>query len=116
MRGTRAKALRRAAYGPSSKWTKEGYFPNHPQSRSHTITKTYQIMIPKLTRVDEIGSTVAEQDIDMKILGKDGKMYCYINEPWQYNGELAADTERRRYQWAKRNWKCFKRVDLRRGW
>lgn len=116
MRGSRAKLLRRAAYGPRSEWTKEGYFPIHPQARSYTIMKTYEKIIPRLIRADLDTGTEAEQKASIKMPGEGGHIYHYRYVPWQYNGEIRADTERQKYQWAKRNWKRFKRLDLHRGW
>lgn len=116
MRGSRAKLLRRAVYGPRSEWTKEGYFPIHPQHRGYTVMKTYQKIVPRLVREDLDTGTEKEKAASIKLPGEGGHIFNYRYVPWEYNGETVADTERRKYQWAKRNWKRFKRLDLHRGW
>jgi len=116
MRGSRVKALRRAVYGPREDWTEEGYFPNHPSARGYTIMKTYQKVVPRLFPADEDPGTDKEKAASIKLPGPGGKMMNYRYVPWTYHGETVADIERRKYQWAKRNWKRFKRLDLHRGW
>lgn len=116
MRGTRAKALRRAVYGPREDWSEEGYFPNHPSARGYTVMKTYQKVVPRLFPADEDPGTDKEKAASIKLPGPGGKMMNYRYVPWTYHGETVADTERQKYQWAKRNWKRFKRLDLHRGW
>ncbi len=116
MRGARAKKLRREVYGPRSEWDKDGHFPCHPSVRGYTIMKTYQKIIPRLILADKDDGTPEEQAQSIKMPGADGKMYHYRYVPWQYNGEHRADIERRKYRWAKRNWKRFKKVILSRGW
>lgn len=116
MRGTRAKALRRAAYGPRSEWTKEGYFPLHPAVRSYTILKTYEKIVPRMIRADSDPGSAKEQAASIKLPGPGGVIYHYRYMPWAYNGEHRTDTERRKYQWAKRWWKRLGIVRLTRGW
>ncbi len=116
MNGSRAKKLRRAVYGPRSEWIEEGYFPKHPSKRGYTVLKIYQKIVPRLFPDDEDPGTDEEKTASIKLQGPAGKMMNYRYVPWIYHGETVADTERRKYQWAKRNWKRFKRLDLHRGW
>ncbi len=116
MRGSRAKKLRRLAYGPRKDWTEEGYFVNHPSARAYVIMKQYQKVVPRLFEADKDPGTEEEKAQSIHIPGPEGKMMNYRYVPWTFNGETVADIERRKYQWAKRNWKRFKRLDLHRGW
>jgi len=115
MRGKRAKQLRREVYGPRSEWNREGYFPCHPQHRGYTIMKIYQKVIPRLIRADLDDGTEKEKAASIHLPGPGGKIFNYRYVPWTYNGETHTDLERRKYQWAKRNWKRYKCVDLTRG-
>jgi len=112
MNGSRAKLLRRVVYGDRSCWTLDGYFPLHPAHRTHTVMKTYQKIVPKLTRAD----LDEDKSTSIQIAGADGHTYNYRYVPWEYHGVIAADIERRKYQWAKRNWKRLGIVDTHRGW
>lgn len=78
--------------------------------------KTYERIVPRLFKADEDPGTPAEQAQSIRVPGPDGVMMHYRYTPWQYDGELAADMERRKYQWAKRNWKQYHKVILSRGW
>ncbi len=104
MRGTVAKRLRREVYGPRSEWTEEGYFINHPSARAYTIMKQYQKIIPRLFEADKDPGTDEEKAGSIKIPGPEGKLMNYRYVPWNYNGETLADTERRKYQCAKKWW------------
>ncbi len=105
MNGSRAKKLRRAAYGPRTDWTKTGYFPSHPHLRQYTIMKTYQKIVPRLIRADLDDGSPAEQANSIKLPGAGGHIFHYRYVPWTYHGEHRADTERRKYQAAKKWWK-----------
>ena len=102
MRGTRAKLLRRLAYGPREDWTKDGYFPSHPHVRGYTVMTTYQTMVPRLIRTD------LDENKETPITtlpGADGKMYNYRYVPFTSNGRFEADTDRRKYRAFKYWWK-----------
>ncbi len=105
MRGTRAKKLRRMAYGPRSDWTEEGYFINHPSARGYTIMQEHQRIVPRLFEADKDPGTEKEKAASIKLPGPSGKMMNYRYVPWAYNGKTIADTERRKYQAAKKWWK-----------
>ncbi len=105
MRGTRAKRLRRLAYGPRQDWTTEGHFPSHPRARGYTVMKTYQKIVPRVVRADLDDGTAEEQAGSIKIPGVGGHIFNYRYVPWQYNGEHRADVERRKYLAAKKWWK-----------
>ncbi len=117
MRGSRAKLLRRAAYGPRSEWTKEGYFPLHPQHRGYTIMQTFEKIVPRLIRADLDDGTDAEKKASIKMPGAGGHLYHYRYVPWQHNGMHHADVERRKYQAAKKWWKRHRIESTRlKGW
>jgi len=117
MRGARAKKLRRAVYGPRSEWTETGYFPNHPSARGYTVMKTYQKVIPRLFEADKDPGTEQEKAASIKLPGPGGKMMHYRYVPWEYHGETFADTERRKYQAAKKWWKRHRIESTRlKGW
>ncbi len=105
MRGSRAKKLRRLAYGPRSEWTKEGHFPSHPSARGYTIMKTYEKIVPRVVRADLDDGTDEEKAGSIKLPGAGGHLFNYRYVPWQYNGEHHADVERRKYLAAKKWWK-----------
>ena len=105
MNGTRAKKLRRLAYGPRKDWTLEGYFPNHPLHRAYTVMKTYQRPIPKTIRADKDTGTPREIAASVKLPGADGHTYHYRYVSFTYNGMIFADHERRQYRAYKWWWK-----------
>jgi len=78
--------------------------------------KTYQKVVPRLIRADKDDGTEKEKAASIQLPGAGGHIYNYRYVPWTYYGETHADLERRKYRWAKRNWKRFKRVILTRGW
>lgn len=105
MNGSRAKKLRRLAYGPRNEWTLDGYFPCHPRVRSYVIMTTYQTMVPRLIEA----SKDEDKSEPISILpGADGVLYHYRYVPFTTNGRFETDPERKLYQWAKRNWKRFR--------
>ena len=73
-------------------------------------------MLAGLSGADLDTGTEKEKAASVKLPGPGGHIFNYRYVPWQYNGETHVDTERKKYRWAKRNWKRFKRLDLHRGW
>lgn len=109
MRGSRAKVLRRAAYGPDSGGE------DH-RERGYTILHTYQKIVPRLIEAEKDDGTEEEKAGSIQIPGPGGKIFNYRYTPWNYHGQHVADQERRQYLWAKRNWKSTKTVNTSRGW
>ena len=109
MRGSRAKLLRRAVYGPGSGG--EDF-----RERGYTILKTYQKIVPLIVRADKDEGSEEDQRNSVHMPGKDGHTYHYRYEPWNYHGQHQADLERRKYLWTKRNWKEKKILQTSRGW
>lgn len=105
MNGSRAKKLRREAYGPRTDWTLTGYFPCHPSLRQYTVMKTYQRPVPKTIRADKDTGTAREIAASVKLPGADGHIYHYRYVSFQYNGMIFADVERRKYRAFKYWWK-----------
>ena len=97
MRGTVAKRLRRhkAAYGPRSEWTTEGYFPKHPRVHAYTIMTTYQTMVPKMF----LASADPDKSTPIAVLpGVDGETYNYRYVGFTSNGRFEADNDRKKYK------------------
>jgi hypothetical protein len=101
MRGSRAKKLRRAAYGPDSGGK------DH-RERGYTILKTYQKIVPLIVRADKDDGSEEDQRNSVHMPGKDGHTYHYRYEPWLYHGQHVADLERRKYLSFKYWWKAKK--------
>lgn len=93
MRGSRAKQLRRAVYGPRSEWTLDGYFPRHPRVRTYTVMKTYEKIVPRVVRADLDTGTEAEKAASIKMPGPGGVMYNYRYVPWMYHDEGLAPNQ-----------------------
>ena len=109
MRGSRAKLLRRAVYGPDSSGA------DH-RERGYVVLKTYQKIVPRLIEAEKDDGTEEEKAASIQVSGPGGKIFNYRYVPWNYHGQHQADRERRKYLWTKRNWKEKKVVMTNRGW